>query len=74
MLSTCFGATRAQQFDLEPKLPGRRKRHCRYEDGAGEAHFHDDPKDYYRQYYYEAIDLAVNCIGFSRKATKYIAS
>ena len=27
-----------------------------------EAEFHDDPKSYYRQHYFEAIDLSINCI------------
>ena len=32
----------------------------RYEDGLAESEFHDDTKA--RQLYFEAIDLAVNCI------------
>ena len=31
-------------------------------DGLAESEFHDDPKIYFRQHYFEALDLAVNCI------------
>ena len=34
----------------------------RYDDGLAEAEFHDDPKSYYRQHYFEAIDWSINCI------------
>ena len=30
------------------------------EDGDAESKFHDDPKAYFRQLYFEAIDLSVN--------------
>ena len=33
-----------------------------YDDSLAEEEFHDDPKSYYRQHYFEAIDLAINCI------------
>ena len=47
---------------LEPHLPRRRKAPRRYEDGLAESEFHDDTKAYFRQLYFEAVDLAVNCI------------
>ena len=46
----------------DPKLPRNRKRPVRYEDGNAEAEFHSTPKDYYRQIYYEALDLIVQSI------------
>jgi len=46
----------------EPQLPRQRKRPRRYEEGTSSGDFHETPKDYYRQYYFEAIDLIVNCI------------
>ena len=44
------------------QLPRQRKIPKRYDDGLAEAEFHTDPKSYYRQHYYEAVDLAINCI------------
>ena len=46
----------------DPKLPRNRKRPIRYEDGNAAAEFHSNPKDYYRQIYYEALDLIVQSI------------
>jgi hypothetical protein len=51
-----------ESFDLHPKLPRQRKRPSRYERGEADSEFHDNPKAYFRQHYYEAIDLIVNCI------------
>ena len=51
----------SNSFDLEPQLPRKRRAPKRYETGLAEAEFHDDPKAYYRQHYYEAIDLTINC-------------
>lgn len=31
-------------------------------EGLTESEFHDDPKAYFRQLYYEAVDLVTNCI------------
>lgn len=44
------------------QVPRKRKLPKRYDDGLAEAEFHNDPKLYYRQHYFEAIDLAINCI------------
>ena len=52
----------SDQFDLEPQLPRKRRAPKWYETGLAEAEFHEDPKAYYRQHYYEAFDLVINCI------------
>ena len=52
----------AESFDLEPQLPRQRKRPRRYEEGEADSEFHTDPKAYFRQLYYEAVDLAVSSI------------
>ena len=45
-------------YDVDdPELPRRRKRPARYEPGSAEAHFHDDPKGFFRQIFYEVLDL-----------------
>ena len=46
----------------EPQLPRRRKAPKRYEIGSSAGDFHENPKDYYGQVYYQALDLIVNCI------------
>jgi len=43
------------------QLPRQRKIPKRYDDGLAEAEFQTDPKSYYRQQYFEAVDLAINC-------------
>ena len=53
---------KAESLELEPQLPRRTKRPRRYDDGLAESEFHDDPKACFRQHYFEALDLAVNCI------------
>lgn len=53
---------KAESLELEPQLPCRTKRPRRYEEGEAESKFHDEPKAYFRQHYFEALDLAVNCI------------
>ena len=53
----------AESLDVgEPQLPHQRKAPRRYDDGSAHGDFHADPKAYYRQHYFEAIDLVVNCI------------
>ena len=53
----------AESLDVgEPQLPRQRKTPRRYDDGSTDGDFHADPKAYYRQHYFEAIDLVVNCI------------
>ena len=45
-----------------PQLPRQRKLPRRYDDGSSRGDFHHTPKEHYRQYYFEAIDLIINCI------------
>ena len=53
----------AKSLDISgPQLPRQRKQPKRYDDGLSAGDFHQNPKDYYRQYYFEAIDLIINCI------------
>ena len=54
----------AESLDMEPEpqLPRHRKRPRRYEDGLADGEFHSDVKAYFRQHYFEAIDLTVYCI------------
>ena len=33
-----------------------------YDDGLSTGDFHHTPKAYYKQFYFEAIDLIINCI------------
>ena len=46
----------------EPQLPHRCKRPSRYEEGTSAGDFPSDPKDLFRQQYFEAIDLIIVCI------------
>ena len=46
----------------DPQLPHSRNRTRRYDDGESVGGFHNTPKAYFRQSYYEAIDLVVGCI------------
>ena len=46
----------------DPQLPCCTKRTRRYDDGHSEGDFHSTSKAYFRQSYYEAIDLVVGCI------------
>ena len=46
----------------EPQLPRQRKRPRRFEEGTSQGSFHQTPKDYYRQYYFEAtVDAKITC-------------
>lgn len=52
-------STMAERADIdveEPQLPRRRKTPRRFDDGLTSGDFHDTPKAYYRQLYYEAVD------------------
>lgn len=52
-----------EQLDVgEPVLPRRRKTPRRYEIGAGDGTFPDTPKQFFRQHYFEVLDLVVNFI------------
>ena len=46
----------------EPDLPRPCKMPKKYEDGNAMCEIHYEPKTYFQQQYYEAIDLAINCI------------
>lgn len=46
----------------DPQLPRRLKRPKRFDDGLSDGHHHNHPKAFYRQIYYEAVDLMINCI------------
>jgi len=46
---------------IEPQLPRRRKVPKQYDSGLSAGDFHENPKDY-KQVYYEALDLIINCI------------
>ena len=53
----------AESLEVEKaQLPWKRKLPKRYDGGLAEGEFYDDLKSYYRQHYFEAIDLAINCI------------
>ena len=58
-------STMAETADIdveEPQLPRRRKTPKRFDDGLTSGEFHDSPKVYYRQLYYEAIDSIVSSL------------
>ncbi len=46
----------------EPELPRQRKVPKRYEEGISTGYFPESPKEYYKQLFFEAVDLIVNCI------------
>lgn len=46
----------------EPKLPRCRKMPKRFETGNAPPEFATSEKELYRQMYYEALDLVVNCV------------
>ena len=62
----CFGLKvikMAESLEVEKaQIPRKCKLPKRHDDGLAEAELHDDPKSYYRQHYFEAIDLSINCI------------
>ena len=54
--------TRQSLHVSEPTLPRQRKRPRHYEDGDAEAYHPAEPKVYYRQIYYQAIDSVISTI------------
>ena len=55
--------SKASELDIgEPVLPRRRRLPRRLDDGLSAGDFHHDPKSFYKQQYYEALDLIVGCI------------
>ena len=76
-LKTLEGIRSDDQFDLfwklvllksrnldisEPDLPRKRKMPRRFEVGEGETHFPVTVEEHYCRYYFEALDLTINCI------------
>ena len=56
-------AKKASSFDVsKPTLPRKRKAPQRYEIGAGQSHFPEGVEEYYRQIYFEVLDLAITCV------------
>lgn len=53
----------SKSLDLpEPSLPRKRKMPKRFESGQVEASFHTSPDQYFKQIYYEGLDLVINCV------------
>lgn len=46
----------------KPELPRQRKRPRRYEEESLDGHVHESPKEFFKQQYFEALDLIINCI------------
>ena len=46
----------------EPRLPRQQKLPRRYDDGLSDGDFHDTPASFYKQKYFEVLDLMINCI------------
>ena len=56
-------AKKASSFDVsKPTLPRKWKAPQRYEIGAGQSHFPEGVEEYYRQIYFEVLDLAITCV------------
>ena len=54
---------KASELDIgEPELPRHHRLPQRLDDGISADDFHDDPKSFYKQQHYEALDLIVSCI------------
>jgi len=53
----------AKELDVDdPQLPRRRKLPHRFDDGLSPGDFPSTPKTYFKQVYFEALDLIINCI------------
>ena len=48
--------------ELDIGEPQRRRLPRRFDDGLTTGEFHDDPKSFNKQQYYEALDVIVSCI------------
>ena len=46
----------------EPQLPWERRIPRHYEPGQAQSEYHSAPSEYYRQMFYEALDLIIACI------------
>lgn len=55
----------------DPVLERPHKRPRQYEDGAADAHFHDDPKTYYHVTYFQYIDVAISTISHQFQQKNY---
>ena len=55
--------TKAETVDVnEPTMPRKRKMPKRFQTGAAEHFFPQSERDMYRQQYFEAMDLVINCV------------
>ncbi len=52
----------SQPLDIEPRLPRHRKVPRKLDTGSTESYYHETPKAYYKQEYFEGVDLAINTI------------
>ena len=53
----------AESLDVgKPQLPRRHKVPKKIDDGTSTGDFHSSPKEYYRQHYFQAVDMIVTCI------------
>ena len=61
-----FGSLQKKKAEIlavdEPRLPRQRKLLSRYNDGLSDGDFHDTPASFYKQKYFKALDLMINCI------------
>ena len=64
----------SELLDITPQLPHSRKWPQRYVEGLAASEFHDDPKAFFRQQYFEAVDIIVNCIKGRFHQMKYLAN
>ena len=54
---------KAESLDIEePRLPRQRKTPKRFDDGTSAGEFHSSPVSFYKQIYYEVLDMMINCI------------
>ncbi len=52
----------SQPLDTELRLPRLRKVPRKLVTGSTESYYHETPKAYYKQEYFEGVDLAINTI------------
>ena len=48
----------SKELTAEPVVPRFKQRPRRYDEGSSQAHRFEDPKSYFRQQYFEALDIA----------------
>ena len=58
-----FTKKKAESLDIEePRLPKQRKTPKRFDDGTSAGEFNSSPVSFYKQIYYEVLDLMINSI------------